>query len=168
MERGYSPNREQQGEINAPESALDRVKIVEKAREEPEEGFLREREALLFVHIRQYENDDGEDLREVVYLCLFIVNTRSVTVVFDDIYDNSRHGVQSLESMSELPGVDAFDVTVYAGLCADPEEKRRDIFRLEDPLLGQLVDVRNERFLWSGRPLVDVDPLLEPNEQLFS
>ena len=47
---------------------------------------------------------------------------------------------------------------------AHSEEERGDILGLQDTLLGQLVDVWDEGLLGRVGALVDVDPLLEPDE----
>ena len=65
------------------------------------------------------------------------------------------------------PASDVLDVTVHARLRADSEEERGDVLRLQDALTRELCDVRHEKLLRGVRPLVDADPLLEPDEQLL-
>ena len=48
------------------------------------------------MHIGQYQDKDGQDLGEVVYLRLVVVNPRCVTVILNDIHDKSRHGVEGV------------------------------------------------------------------------
>ena len=144
------------------------MQVIEQAGEEAEEGLLLELGALFLMHVRQNENDDGKDLREVVNLSLFIVDARRITVVLDDEDDQTGHSIQCLERISELSGFDALEVAVHGGLRADPEEERRYIFNFQDSLLRQGINEGNEGLLRRMRPLEDVDPLLEPNEQLLS
>ena len=61
----------------------------------------------------------------------------------------------------------ALAVTADTALCADSEEERGHVVHLQDSLLRELVDIRNEGLLGRGRALIDVDPLLEPYDQLL-
>lgn len=164
----HLPDSQQELEVRGAEAALDRVEIVQQAGEEPEERLLLEGGALLFMHVRKDEHEDGQDLRQVVDLRLVVVDPRRVAVVLDDVHDQARHGVEGLEGEAKLSCVDVLDVAVDARLCTDTEEERRGVLGLQDALPSELRDVRHERLLWRVRPLVDADPLLEPNEQLLA
>lgn len=68
--------------------AFDTVQIVDQAREEAEERLLRECGLILML---AGENQDKyrEDLLEIMYFGLIIVNTRSIAVILDYVDDES-------------------------------------------------------------------------------
>lgn len=104
------------------------MEVIEQAGEEAEERLLLE-QGLLFMHVGKDQNEDGQNLRQVVDLCLVVVNSGSVAVVLDDVHNQPGHGVQGLEGESELSRIDVLDVAVDARLGAHAEEERGDIFR---------------------------------------
>lgn len=81
-------------------------------------------------------------------LCLVIVHARGIAVVLDDVDNQSRHGVESVEGEVVFPSRHALGITVDAGLCANTEEERGNIFDFQDALLRQLSDERNKALLW--------------------
>lgn len=108
--------------------ALDTVKIIDQAREKAEERLLLEVGALLFVRAGKNKDEDGQNLRQVMNFGLVIVDTRSISVILDDVNNEPRHCIQWLECVIEISCSYAFDVAVDAGLCAYPEEERGNIF----------------------------------------
>ena len=154
-------------EIGTAELSLDSMQITEEAREEPEERLLLEVRALFFVHVGEHQNDDGQNLCQIVNLRLVVVHARCIAVILDDVHDQTRHGIQGLESETELSSIDMLDVAVDTRLCADPEEERGHVLRLEYALARELRNVRHERLLRRVRPLIDADPLLEPDKKLL-
>lgn len=143
------------------------MQVIDKTREESEEWFLLEHDPLVFVHIGQYKNKDGQNFREVVDFCLVIVDAGGVPVVLDDVDDQARHCIQSLEGVFKLPGSNALEVAVDAGIGADTEKERRDVLDLQDTLLGELGNVGDKCLLRRVRTLEDGDPLLEPGKELL-
>lgn len=169
MSRGATvPNCKQQIKVHRSQVGLDRVQIIEQAGEEPEEGLLLEVGSLFFVHVCEYKHDDSQDLRHVVNFRLVVIDSRRVAVILDDVDNEARHCIQSLEGVSKLARSRVLIVRVHARFGTYPEEKRRYIFNLQNTLLGQCIDERHERLLRRVRALVDADPLLEPHEQLLS
>ena len=69
------------------------MKVIQEAGEEPEKGLRLELGSLLFVGVGEDEDEDGENLGEVVHLCLFIIDTGSIAVILDDIDDEPRECV---------------------------------------------------------------------------
>ena len=99
------------------------------------------------MHVGQNQNEDRQDFSEVMYFCLVIVDTRSVTVVLNDVDDQARHRIQGLESKVELSRSDTLEVAIDTGFGADAEEERRNVFDLQNTLLGELGDIGNKGLL---------------------
>lgn len=161
------PDGGQQLEVGRSKACFHCVQVVDKTGEEPKEWLLLEHDPLIFMHVGQHEDEDRQDFSEVVHLGLVIVDTRSIPVVLDDVDDQARHRIQSLESIIKLSSCDALEVAVDAGIGADAEEERGDVLDLQDTLLSKLGDVRYKSLLWGVRTLEDSDPLLEPREKLL-
>lgn len=123
------------------------MQIVEKAGEEAEEWLLLELSTLFLMHVRKNQDNNREDLGQVMDFSLLVVDAGCVSVILDDVNYQAGHRIQSLERIGELPSVDALEVAVDAGFCADTEEERGDIFHLQDALLGEGVDEGDERLL---------------------
>lgn len=68
-------------------------------------------------------------------------------MILDDVYDEARHRIESLEGIAVLARSDALGVAANTAFRADAEEERRHIFHLENALLRQLIDEGNERLL---------------------
>lgn len=144
------------------------MEVIDETREEPEKRFLLECGTLFFVQVGQNEDKDGQYLRQVVNLGLVIVDSRSVAMVLDNVHNEPRHSVQSLEGVGKVVGGDALDVAVDAGLRTDSEEEGRRILDFQNALLRQLCDEGHKAFLGGVGALEDIDPLLEPNEKLLA
>ena len=67
--------------------------------------------------------------------------------------------------MFEIASCHTLDVAVDARLRTHSEEERRHVLHLQYTLLGQLSDEGNKVLLGGVRSLIDIDPLLKPNEQ---
>lgn len=67
----------------------DGMQVTDETGEESEEWFLLKENTLLFVHIRENENENRQNFREVMNFRLVVVNPRSVAVILDDIDDQS-------------------------------------------------------------------------------
>ena len=143
------------------------MKIVEETREEPEERLLEEI-GILLVHIGQDKHEDGKNLREIGHLGMFIVDTRCISMVFDNVHDKSGHGIQSLIRMREVARVDGFAVACYTSFGANTEKEKRHVVRFEDALFRELIDERDEGLFRGRGALKDADPLLEPDEKLVT
>ena len=146
---------------------LNRVKIINEAGEEPEEGLLLERRALFLVKIGKNEHEDRKNFGQIVNFGLIVVDARSIAVILDDVHDEPGHRIKSLESVFEISSCYTLNVAVDARLRAHSEEERRHVFDLENTLLGQLSDEGNKVLLEGVRALIDINPLLKPNKQLF-
>ena len=114
------------------------MQVVDQAGEKSKERLLLEGGTLFFVKARQDQDEDREDLCQVMDLCLIIVHSRSVAVIFDDVYNETRQSVHCLEGMFVISDSHAFDTAADAGFGANPEEERGDIFYFEDSLLRKL------------------------------
>lgn len=79
-----SPESPQATQVSGRNARLDVVKIVEDAREEPEEGPLVEVVTELLVGLNEDEDDDGEDLVEVSNLGLVGFGSVGVSVVLEE------------------------------------------------------------------------------------
>lgn len=123
------------------------MQVVDQTREKSEKRLLLERQALLLVQIGQNKHKNGQNLGQVVNLRLVIVDAGRVTVIFDDVDDQSRHSVKCLERIFKVSCSDVLHVAVDARLCTNSEEERRHIFNFQDALLRQLIDEWHERFL---------------------
>lgn len=163
-----TPQRQEQLEVRWTKLNLYRTEIIDKAGEEPEERLLLKRERLVLVVARQHQHEDRQDLREVVHLRLVVVHTRRVSVILDDVRDQPGHRVQRLECVLGLADLNELDVAGDAGFGTDAEEERGEVFDLEDALLRELGDERNEALLGVVGALEDTDPLLEPAKELLT
>ena len=67
----------------------DGMQVADETGEESEEWLLLKENTLLFVHIRENENENRQNFREVMNFRLVVVNPRSVAVILDDIDDQS-------------------------------------------------------------------------------
>ena len=63
------------------------MQVIDKTREETEERLLLEILSLLLVQTRQHKDKDRQDFRQVVNFCLVVIDSRSVTVVLDDVHN---------------------------------------------------------------------------------
>jgi hypothetical protein len=113
---------------------MDGMQVIDQTGEKPEERLLLEGGTLCFVKTRQDQDKDREDLPQVMDLFLIIVDSRSIAVIFDDVYDKTRQSVHCLEGVFVISDSHAFDAVVDAGFGANPEEERGDIFYFKNSL----------------------------------
>lgn len=67
----------------------DGVQVTDETGEESEEWLLLEEYALLFVHVRENENENRQNFGEVMNFRLVVVNSRSVAMILDDVDNQS-------------------------------------------------------------------------------
>lgn len=158
------PYSNEQLEVCCTKICFDVVQVIDQTGEEAEERLLLELWTLLFMHICKDQYENRENFGEVVDLGLIVVDTGSVSVVFDYVDDESRDGIQSLEGLLELTGSDAFKVAGDTPFGTDTEEQRRHILHFQNPMFRELCDEWNESLLRRSRLLEYVDPLLEIDE----
>ena len=98
---------------------------------------------------------------------LVVVDSRSVSMILDDIDDKPCHSIERLESIFSLPSGQTLRVATDTGLCAHTEEEGGDVFSLQNALFRELSDERDKALFWRMGSLEDSDPLLEPSEELL-
>lgn len=63
------------------------MEIVDEAGEKSEERLLLESRALFLVQIGEDKDKYGQNFRQIVNLCLIVVDTRGISVILDDVDD---------------------------------------------------------------------------------
>ena len=65
----------------------DGVQVRNETGEESEEWLLLEENTLFFVHVRENEDENRQNFGEIMNFRLVVVDSRSVTMILDDIDD---------------------------------------------------------------------------------
>ncbi len=81
-----------------------------------------------------------------MHLGLIVVDTCCITVVLDDIDNQTRHCVQGMEGIGLISSIDGLGVAANAAFGANTKEERGYVLGLQNPLLCQRIDEGNEGF----------------------
>lgn len=119
------------------------------------------------MHVGKDQHKDREYFGEIMNFSLVVVDTRGISMVFDNVYHKPRDCIECLERLLELTGSDTLKIAVYTPFGTDTKEERRHVLYFQDSVFGELCDEWNESFLGGSRLLEHVNPLLEIDEEFL-